>query len=389
MANYISSNANRFYVGLEASYGQPAPIKSTNRFPAVRLQAEQVLEAGKRHDKSGTRTFLGASKNSRRHTAFNVRTYLSSWNGTGEPSYGPLFRASFGANPEFTGNLTVLMAASQRQFQTTTPHGLSIGSAVAFGNEIRFVTTVPDNATMTLNAPFSTAVIANAVLTPAVTYKLSTALSSVTLYDYWDPITAVSRVISGAAVDTCLIGINGDFHEFTFSGPAADLIDSAAYAVGVNSSGSFPVEPELDHFDYSIVPGHLGQVWLGSSADQFFTLTDASIEIKNSIETRSTEFGLSYPTAVVPGPRTVISHFALLAQDDTQTNALYAAAKLRNAIPAMLQLGQQQGQLMGILLPNVTPEIPHYNDSQLRLHWEFKNNRAHGSFDDEIYIAFA
>jgi hypothetical protein len=55
----------------------------------------------------------------------------------------------------------------------------------------------------------------------------------------------------------------------------------------------------------------------------------------------------------------------------------------------MLQLGQQQGQLMGIYMPNVTPEIPNYIDSDLRLVWDFNNNLAQGTADDEIYIAFA
>jgi hypothetical protein len=55
----------------------------------------------------------------------------------------------------------------------------------------------------------------------------------------------------------------------------------------------------------------------------------------------------------------------------------------------MLQLGQQQGQLMGIYMPNVTPEMPDYVDSDLRLTWTFNNNLAQGTADDEIYIAFA
>ena len=55
----------------------------------------------------------------------------------------------------------------------------------------------------------------------------------------------------------------------------------------------------------------------------------------------------------------------------------------------MLQLGQQQSQLMGIYLPTVIPEIPTYNDSEPRLEWQFNNNLAQGSTEDEIYVAFA
>lgn len=389
MGNYIASNANRFYVALEATYGQAAISASANRFPAVKLHANQVLETGKRLDKTGTRTFLGTPKNARRHTVFEVKSYLTSWNGTGEPSYVPLFQGALGASPQLSVGLTLLSVASQMQFQTTTPHGLSVGSAVASGNEIRFVTAVLDSKTMIVNAPFSVALAIGAVLAPAVTYRVSTGLPSVTLCDYWDPTTTISRIVSGAAIDTCIVTVNGDFHEFAFSGPAADLIDSTTFVAGSGGLSSFPAEPVLSGFDYSIVPGHLGQVWLGSTPNQFFTLTGASIEIKNNIVLRSTEFGSSYPMSIMPGARDVVSHFALMAQDDAQTNALYAAAKLRSPVSAMLQLGQQQGQLMGIMLPNVMPEIPNYNDSQPRLQWEFKNNRAQGTSDDEIYIAFA
>lgn len=389
MGNYISSNANRFYAVLETAYGQPAIPSVSNRFPAVRLQAEQVLEAGKRLDKTGTRTFLGTPKGARRHTAYELKSYLTSWNGTGQPSYGSLFQGALGASAQLSNGLTVSSTVSQAQIQTAVPHGLTVGTAVAFSNEIRFVTDTPNPTTISVNAPFTTAIEAGAVLAPTVTYKLSTELPSITLYDYWDPIAAISRLISGAAVDTCLIDVNGDFHEFTFSGPAADLIDSATFTPGSGGLNSFPIEPASSTFDYSIVPGHLGQAWLGNTANQFFTLTAASVELKNNIVLRRNEFGSSYPKSIMPGPREVISHFTLLAQDDAQTTALYAAAKERNSVTAMLQLGQQQGQLMGIMLPNVIPELPNYNDSQPRLQWDFKNNRAQGVSDDEIYIAFA
>lgn len=389
MGNYIASHANRFYVATESAYGQAALPNATNRFPAVKLQAEQVLESSKRLDKTGTRTFLGTSKDARRHTAFDVKSYLTSWSGTGEPSYGPLFQSAMGAAPQMSGGLTISSITNQTQFEMATPHGLSIGSAIATGNEIRFVTAVPNPGAVVVNAPFSAPLAPGTAFAPSITYRLSTTLPSVTLYDYWDPTSTVSRMVLGAAVDTCLVTVNGDFHEFAFSGPAADLADSTTFIAGTGGLAGFPNEPAITGFDYSIVPGHLGQAWLGSSPNQFFTLTGASIEIKNNIVLRNMEFGSSYPTAIIPGLRDVLSHFTLMAQDDAQTTALYAAAKLRNPVSAMLQLGQQQGQLMGIMLPNVVPEIPIYNDSQPRLQWDFRNNRAQGIFDDEVFIAFA
>jgi hypothetical protein len=55
----------------------------------------------------------------------------------------------------------------------------------------------------------------------------------------------------------------------------------------------------------------------------------------------------------------------------------------------MLQLGQQQGQLLGIYLPNVVPEIPEYQDSEARLKWQFSGCLAQGTSNDELYVAFA
>ena len=389
MANYILSNANRFYAAIEANYGQAAPITSTNRFPAVKLQAQQVLQQGKRLDKTGTRTFLGSSKSARRQTAFQVRTYLTSWSGSGEPSYGPLFRAALGAAPLVSGGSVIASVPDSTSLQMTTPHGLLKGMAVSYSNDIRFVANVVDALTVSINAPFSVTPSSGGTLAPAITYPLSTALPSVSLYDYWDPISAVSRIVTGAAADTLEISVNGDYHEFVFGGPASDIVDSTSFSPGTAGLSIFPPEPGMTDFDYSIVPGHLGEVWLGSTANQFFTLTGASIGVNNRIEVRDREFGSSYPRAIAPGPRMVSSDFTLLAQDDNQTTALYAMAKQRTGVSALLQLGQQQGQLMGIFLPNMVPEIPNYNDGDTRLHWEFKSNKAQGTSDDEIFIAFA
>lgn len=389
MGNYISSNANRFYVAVEAAYGQAAPVTSANRFPAVRLQAQQLLEHGRRLDKTGTRTYLGTPTTARRQTAFEARTYLTSWSGTGTPSYGPLFQAALGGTPGLSSGLFVASVQNNTQIQTTVAHGLSFGSAVAFGGEVRFVTNVIDAQTVIVNAPFSSTPANSAALSPSITYSLAIGLPSLTLYDYWTPATAVSRFITGAAVDAFMMSVDGDFHEFVFSGPACDLLDSSSFGAGDAGLSSFPAEPTIGTFDYSIVPGHLGQAWLGSTPNQFFTMTSARVEVKNNLDVRNQEFGSSYPRAIAPGMRQVISTFALFAQDDEQTTALYAAAKQRVPVAAMLQLGQQTGQVMGLFMPGVMPEIPNFDDSQTRLQWSFKNNLAQGSAENEVYIAFA
>jgi hypothetical protein len=214
-------------------------------------------------------------------------------------------------------------------------------------------------------------------------------MPSLSLYDYWDPVTAVQRIITGAGVDSFALSVNGDVHEFAFRGPAADIIDSSSFAPGTAGLLQFPAEPALDNFDYSIVPGHLGQAWIGNSGAQLLTLTGASIQLKNHLDTRHREFGATLPRALSAGMRQVVTHFAVLAQSDADSLALYQASRARAIVPAMLQLGQAQGQLMGIYMPAVMPEVPRYNDTDSRLQWEFHSCQAQGNVNDELYIAFA
>ena len=389
MANYISSNANRFYAAVETTYGQAAAVTAVNRFPAVQLVAQQVLEHAVRRDKTGSRTFQGVSVNARRQTAFEARTYLTSLAGNASAGYGPLFQAALGGQPTMTNGLHVAGVPNPMQIQTASPHGLSFGSGLSAGSEIRFVAGTPDASTILLNAPFSNPITAGSSLSPVISYPLSNQLPSVTLFDYWDPQHAVNRIITGAAVNTMDFAVNGDYHEFVFRGPAADLLDTTSFVQGSAGLATYPQEPVLSNFDYSVVPGHLGEVWLGSPSNQYLTLTDAKLELKNNIEVRNHEFGSSYPRAIAAGTRQVTSQFTVFAQDDAQTQSLYQAAKAHTTISAMIQLGQQQGQLMGIFIPHVTPEVPNFNDSESRLRWEFKNNTAQGTSNDELFLAFA
>lgn len=389
MANYISSNQNRFYTAIESSYGNAASVSSSNRFNSLGLNIQQVQAQPVRKDKTGSRSSLPPPVVARKATEFALATYLASWNGASQPSYGPLFQAAMGASPVVSQGLVVASASNPTTFGTVSPHGLSPGAGVSFNNEIRFAASVPDPSTLQLNAPFSTPLQSGATLALSVTYCLSTALPSVTIYDYWDPITAVSRVLVGVAVNSVEFSVNGDFHEFLFSGPAADVIDSVSFTAGQAGLSSFPAEPQLGSFDYSIVPGSLGQVWIGAPANQFFTLTQGKVLVENGIETRNMEFGSVLPRAIAPGPRTVSAGFSLYEQDDTQTAALYEGARSRQMTPAMIQFGQQQGELFGVYLPNVQPEVPVYDGSDTRLQWRFQTCRAHGAVDDELYVAFA
>jgi hypothetical protein len=389
MPVYISSNANRFYCAAESTYGQVAAVSASNRIPTLKLSAKQVLEVINRKDKTGSRTFAGLPAGGRRKTTFDLTTLLTTWNGgSSPPSYGPLFQGALGGAAVMFAGGTVAAGSSTTTLKFAAPHGLAPGQAVSYLGELRFVSAIIDASTVQLNAPLSTVPIAGATAGPTATYSPGTELPSVSVFDYWAPSSAVHRILCGAGIDQMSVKVNGDFHEFQFGGVAQELVDSSSFSSGIGQLTSFPPEPALGAFDYSIVPGHLGQVWLGNGPDRFFTLTDAQVVVKNNLDVRAHEFGSNLPRAISAGTRDVSIDFQLFEQNDAATHGLYQAAKQQSPISAMLQLGQQPNQLFGAYLKSVLPEVPEYNDSGTRLQWHFQSSRAQGTVDDEITVAF-
>jgi hypothetical protein len=386
--SYISSNANRWYCATESAYGQIAAISATNRIPAVNMTAQVKLAKSQRKDKTGTRTWAGLPQGMRTQTSFDLTTYMRDWaDQTTLPPHDPLFEATMG----MPGNLWpggTPTSGTTSSIVFGAPHGLNPGQAIVSGGEIRFVAAVADAMTIVLNAPLSAAPVPGVPISPTATYSLASILPSFSLFDYWDPSTAVQRVIAGAAVDQATIKLNGDFHEFEFKGSAQDIVDSASFTSGQGFATTFPPEPAVSAYTYSPVPGNLGEVWLGVIPNQFLTLSSASIQIKNNVDMRANEFGSSLPQGIAPGQREVSMSFELFSGDDAATLSLYQAARQRSPMEAMFQLGQQGGQLLGIYLPSVVPVVPEFDDSKNLLQWKFQDSRAQGTMDNEIVIAF-
>jgi len=400
MSSYILSNSNRFYTALEAAYGNVAAVTAANRIPALKLAMQQQLDVNARQDKTGSRTFPGVPAGGRLRTAFELRTYLTSWqqsasapqNGpapelTG-PAYGPLFQAALGGSPLLFMGGTVASCTAAGVLIFQAPHGLVAGQAVSCGGEIRFVAAIVSSVGVQLNAPFADPPAAGSAAGPTVTYPPASQLPSVSIYDYWSPATAVQRLLCGAAVDEMDILLNGDYQEFRFRGLAQDLLDSSSFSNGQGTLASFPQEPAVGGFDYSIVPGNMGEAWLGASPSQFFTITGGTVTLKNGLAMRSSEFGTNLPQAISPGPRTVTASFELFSMDDSATKSLYQAARQQSPISVMFQLGQATGQCMGVCMNSVAPVVPEFDDGQNRLLWEFRGSRAQGIADDEIAVAF-
>jgi hypothetical protein len=386
---YISSNANRWYCAQESGFGQLPTISAANRIPAVKLSGQQQRQKSQRKDKTGSRTFTGMPVGMRLQTTFDMTSYMRDWpDPSALPAHGPLVEAAMGASGVlWTGNAAAT-GSTTTNLVFATPHGLQPGQAVTYGGEIRFVAAVASTVSVILNAPLSVAPVAGAAFGQTATYNLATTLPTVSLFDYWDPSSAVQRVFCGAAVNQMKIQLNGDFHQIEFKGMAQDVIDSASFASGQGGATAFPAEPMTQDFSYSPVPGNLGQVWLGVAPNQFFSVADASIQVDNDLDMRTNEFGTVLPQGVVPGMRSVTASLELFSQDDEATMVLYQAARQQSPISMMFQLGQIPGQMMGIYLKSLVPSVPEFDDSDRRLRWNFKETRAQGIAEDEIVVAF-
>jgi len=389
MACYISSGKNRHYAAVESTFGQAAAITAAERFTSLGLRITVEQEKARRRDKTGTRTYQGISGELRKQIQFQVGTYLYQRDEMSPaPRYGALVAAAMGSTPLASAGGMTVSQVDGAQVTFGGPHGLSVGQALAVGGEVRFVESVASANTVVVSAPFESD-LAGMIAGSTVSYPLAHDLKSVTLYDFWSPDTSVQRVLPGSAVDEMRIDVNGDYHEITFRGEAAELVDSRTFQAEQAGLAAFPVEPVLAAHAEAPIPGHLGQAWLGTGPEMIHTVKSARVSINNNIAFRRTDFGSLRARCLVPGDREVQVELEMYSQDRAVFNELYEAARMRNGLPLMVQLGSAPGQLCGLWIPNFVPEVPEFLDDEPRLRWKVRASQAQGTSEDEVYVAFA
>ena len=91
---------------------------------------------------------------------------------------------------------------------------------------------------------------------------------------------------------------------------------------------------------------------------------------------------------IAPGVRTATADIELFETDSAATRGLFTSAQAETSIQVMFQLGEAAGQLLGVHMPAVVPELPRFDDTDRILRWRFENSRAQGTVDDEIAVAF-
>jgi hypothetical protein len=384
MSCYISPIHNHHYVALEEEYGQPAAIQGVNRFLAVQLDARQTTEKPRRRDRTGSRTATAWAGRLKKRAEFEVRTYLYALSDGGRPRIGPLVEGALGAET-LVGGGAGIASASGTLLTFSQAHSLAPGHAVSIGTDLRFVASVESSTTVRLNAALSAPLAAGAQAGQAAVYYPALDLRSVSIFDYWQPETATQRAIVGAAVDRMEIRANGDYHEFRFSGPAAEILSSSD---GQGGTSPVPAEPVGSGEIQSPVPGHIGQLWFGSEPSRMLTVLNARVRLTNNVTMRLDEFGQTKARCFLPGLRQVLVDLEVFSRAATDFDEIYAAAVGQMPVSLHLQLGEQQGQMCAVYLPALVPEVPQFVTEGSRLMWRFSGMQAVGTAEDEIHVAF-
>jgi len=390
MSCFIGSNNNRVYGALESVFGSAAAFSAVDRLPLSSFRLKERRVAGERRDKTGSRTYPGAPNNGRHSAILQLACYLTEWEAeSGFPAMDPILQAVTGGPVKISGPNSVDSYGGSLTLTTAQPHDLEAGQAISCGNEVRFVDAIADASTVILNARFTSDVYGGLPLNRAVTYTLGDLLKSLTLYDYWDPLAAVQRGVSGVGFEELRININGDFHEMTVAGEGRNYFDSVSFVDGIAGLSEFPPEPIVDAGSVKLIPGTLGQAWIGSTGTQSYNVLLGSVRLRNGIDFRRREFGSGVAGCIAAGARDVRLDLQLSANASADMAALFAASRVREPLPIMFQLGDAAGQLCGVYMKSVVPEVPSFEDSRTKLEWSIRDARAQGSHNDELYIAFA
>lgn len=387
MSCYISTRNSRYYAAREETFGQVAPVTAADRFTGLWLNVSQKWDEPRRRDKTGTRTYQGIAGRLRKRTSFELSTYLyAREDGSARPRFGALIEGAMGAEPRVHNGGLAVAQVQGTAVTFGSAHGLQPGDAITLGGELRVVTACPDGQTVWVSAPFSGQ--AGQVTGGAVSYGLSLRLPSVSVYEYWTPEAAVQRILNGCVVDEMGVELNGDFHEFTFRGMAAGVIDDKTFEEQAGGLASFPAEPASGPLMEMPVPGHLGEAWLGAGPSALDTVVQARIRVRNHAELRWRDFGLTEPKCVAPGDREVTIDLEIYGNTSAVCEALYASASRREPMPIMVQMGEVPGGMCGIYIPGFVPAPPEFLDGEERLRWRLRGSVAQGTREDELYVVF-
>ena len=152
----------------------------------------------------------------------------------------------------------------------------------------------------------------------------------------------------------------------------------------------FPAEPAIAPLTYSLVPGHLGEAWMGATPALVVLYGDeGSTDVQQQSGPQKQRVWFPAGSRNQPrGSQRGDRFHCLPAGRRDHARVVPGGNGNGSPIPVMLQLGQQSGQMFGLYMSSVIPQVPQFDDSDKRQQWQFVNCRAQGVLNDEIFVAF-
>lgn len=388
MGCYINATNERLYAAVESEFGAASGLSASDRLSFRSLKVEENTVRSARRDKTGSRTRFAPHPEVRTENRFELSAYFS-----GRSQSSPtdamtnLVWSAFGGESRSAATLTVSgTALNPPSITFSAPHGLIAGQGLRLGEQLRFVKSVTNNTTVILSSAFEGNLQAGSTLGSCVTIFPGEKPKSLTLGDYWTPPGVLDRILAGCVIDEMEITLNSDFHGARFRGIAREVASAAEFRAGHTGLAEFPSEPSVAPQSFILVPGHIGRIHLGGVE---FYLLQLSLRLRNQVDASVREFGLDVAPCYSAGLREISIQFQLYASTKDSVTALHALARRREETDLSIQLGNREGQLVGIRVPRFVPEIPELTDAESRVVMSYPSSLAYGVADDEISIAFA
>lgn len=388
MGCYINSTNERLYGAIESEFGAAASLSSGDRLSFRSLKLGESAIRATRRDKTGSRTRFAPHPEIRTDNRFELTAYFP-----GRDAVAPtdamtnLVECALGGERRSaTGLIVSSIGTNPASITFSAPHLLAPSQALRFGGQIRFVKEVVSSNIVALSAPFDGNLSAGSSLGTTVTLYPGDTPRSFTLGNYWNPTGTLDRILAGSVIDEMEIALNSDFHGARFQGITREVVSVAAFSAGHTGLTQFPAEPPLSLASFVLVPGHVGQLHLGGAE---FYLLQLSLRLQNRVDARAREFGLGVAPCYSADLREVSVQFQLYASTKEAVAALHAMARNRQETDLSIQLGNKEGQLVGIHIPRFVPEIPELNDSDSRVVMSYPSSLAYGVANDEIAVSFA
>jgi hypothetical protein len=217
----------------------------------------------------------------------------------------------------------------------------------------------------------------------SVTYSISDAPKSFSLWDYRTPATVMQRVGSGCLSNEVTVQLGQGVAKINASGPCKWIVDSVNFStldsVGKSGLSAFPAEPALNTIvtNGGIIPAYKGVATWDSNV--LATLRTSTLRMVANNFTVDDTFGSDYATTTEADVRDFSVDLNIYDDDGSTAADLYQKALSKTPITIVNQIGVVPGSIWTWTIKGVQLALPAIVEGQRRWTASFGASRASGS----------